>query len=149
MSACIFCRIADGAAPAYVVYEDKYVLAILDKYPVSEGHTLVITRDHYTNVTDAPLRVSVHAFRVASALAKIFKWKLGALGVNIISNAGRAAYQEVMHFHIHVIPRWESRGPLFSGRHELTREEASRVLARLSPHMDLLRELVEGLMDIP
>lgn len=149
MSACIFCSIVKGDAPAYVVYEDEHVMAILDKYPVSEGHTLVITREHYTNVTDAPLSASVYAFRVASALAKIFKWKLGALGVNIISNAGRAAYQEVMHFHIHVIPRWESRGPLFSGRHELTREEASRVLGRLSPYTNLLREMVEGLADIP
>jgi histidine triad (HIT) family protein len=146
---CIFCKIVRGEAASYKVYEDEHVLAILDKYPISRGHTLVISKTHYTNVTDAPLELVTHAFRVAAAIAKVFRWRLGALGVNIISNAGRAAFQEVMHLHIHVIPRWRPGDPLFGGRHILTQDEAIQVISQLQPHMPTIRGLVEGSTDIP
>jgi len=145
---CIFCSIVRGEAPSYRLYEDDKVIVILDKYPVSEGHSLVISRRHYVNITDAPMDLVAHAFRVAAALAKVFRWKLGARGVNVIANAGRAAFQEVMHLHIHVIPRWHSQGRLFGGRHTLTSEEAERVVSMLAPYRDIISRMVAGSADI-
>ncbi|MCE4625913.1 MAG: HIT family protein [Desulfurococcales archaeon] len=141
---CIFCRIAEGKAPAWVLYEDERVKVILDIYPVSKGHSLVITRNHYESIHDADPRDVAHAFTVAAALSRIFREKLGAPGVNVIVNSGRAAGQEIFHFHIHVIPRWEPGGwrALFRGRHFLTEAEAREVVRMVAPHTDVIREYV-------
>ncbi|MBP1448780.1 MAG: HIT family protein [Thermoproteus sp.] len=126
---CVFCRIARGEAPAWKVYDDGEILVVLDKYPASRGHLLVIPRAHYESVVDAPLDAAAKAFRVASAFAKLWS-KLGARGVNIVTNAGREAGQMIFHFHVHVIPRWG--GPvLWHGREELRKDEAREVAEKL------------------
>jgi histidine triad (HIT) family protein len=56
---CIFCAIVAGKAPAHRVAEDEQALAFLDLFPVSDGHTLVIPKDHAENVfemQDGPMR---------------------------------------------------------------------------------------------
>jgi histidine triad (HIT) family protein len=142
---CIFCRIVEGSEESYRVYEDEVVLVILDKYPVSEGHLLVISKKHFESVHDAEPRVVAHAFTVASAFARIYRVELGAPGVNVATNSGAPAGQVIFHFHIHVIPRWR-RGPfIWSERHVLQREEAERVIGKLSPHLKIVEDyLVEA-----
>ena len=140
MGGCVFCNIVRGVEEAYRIYEDDVVVVILDKYPVSEGHLLVITRRHYRGVEDAEPRAAAHAFTVASALARIYRKRLGAPGVNVVTNSGRPAGQVIFHFHVHVIPRWHSGGPMWSPRHTLTPGEAERVTSRLKPHLALIRE---------
>ena len=119
-----FCLIAAGKAKAYTLYEDDYVMMILDKKPASLGHALVITREHYEAVEEVPPSLLVRAWLVASAAARYLRKLKGAAGVNLITNSGSPAGQVVFHFHIHVIPRWEA-GPIVRGvRHDLTEEEA-------------------------
>ncbi|MCE4627622.1 MAG: HIT family protein [Desulfurococcales archaeon] len=138
---CIFCRIAKGEAPAYKVYEDEVSLVFLDIFPVEKGHLLVTSREHYEAVHNAPPRVVAHVFTVAAALAKIYRDILGAPGVNIVTNSGRAAGQEVFHFHVHVIPRWRGGGwRRLVERHVLTEEEAREVLGMLKPHIGIVRK---------
>lgn len=141
---CIFCRIARGEAPAYIVYEDETSLVFLDIFPVEKGHLLVTSKNHYESAHDAPPRVAAHVFTVAAALAKIYRTVLGAPGVNIVSNSGRAAGQEVFHFHVHVIPRWRGGGwRRLVERHRLTEEEAREVIEMLSPHTGAIRRSLE------
>ncbi|MCI4447357.1 MAG: HIT family protein, partial [Pyrobaculum sp.] len=102
---CIFCRIVRGEAPAWKVYEDDEFVVILDKYPASYGHLLVVSKEHYVNILDAPLEKAVKGFEIATRLAKAWR-ELGAPAVNVVTNAGREAGQMVFHMHIHVIPRW-------------------------------------------
>ncbi len=140
---CIFCRIARREAPAHIVYEDDNVLVFLDIYPVEKGHLLVIPRSHYESVMDAPPRVAARVLATAAALARLYRERLGAPGVNILANSGRPAGQEVFHFHVHVIPRWRGGGwrTLFM-RHRLTEEEAREVLEMWRPLRDDIREYV-------
>ncbi|RFA94907.1 HIT family protein [Pyrobaculum aerophilum] len=126
---CIFCKIIRGEAPAWKVYEDEEFVVILDKYPASYGHVLVVSKKHFTNIVDAPVELAARGFEIAIRLAKAWA-KLGAPGVNIVTNAGRSAGQAVFHLHIHVIPRWGD--PLrWHGKDEIREETANEVVDKL------------------
>ena len=125
---CIFCEIVDGVRESYKVYEDDSLLIILDKYPVSRGHLLVIPKDHYYTLDDVPNNVLSRLWIAASSAAKIYRRELNAPGVNVVTNVGSQAGQVIFHFHIHVIPRWGGYHGFWSGRHALTEEEAQEVL---------------------
>lgn len=144
MEGCIFCRIARGDAPAYFVYRDSDISVILDIYPVEKGHLLVISNEHYESIHDAPPSIVSKVFRAAAALARIYRVRLRAPGVNVLVNSGRAAGQEVFHFHVHVLPRWRGGGwRTLIHRHRLGEDEAREVLGMLEPHLDVLREYLE------
>jgi histidine triad (HIT) family protein len=103
----MFCAIAAGEAPATIVAEDDRTVAFMDIAPATDGHLLVIPRAHYEDVLvidDADLDATMHAAR---AMARRIKDRLGADGVNLLNSCGRAAWQTVFHFHVHVIPRYD------------------------------------------
>jgi histidine triad (HIT) family protein len=103
----MFCAIAAGEAPATIVAEDERTVAFMDIAPATDGHLLVIPRTHYEDVLvidDADLDATMHAAR---AMARRVKDRLGADGVNLLNSCGRAAWQTVFHFHVHVIPRYD------------------------------------------
>ena len=110
MDSCIFCKIIRGEIPSYKVYEDELVIAILDVNPSSNGHTLVMPKEHFSDVTTTPKNILDHCFEVSQVIAQAQIKQLHATGVNIITNAGKSAGQSGMHFHIHVIPRYENDG---------------------------------------
>ncbi len=143
---CIFCEIVRGSKPAYFVYRGHGVSVFLDIYPVEKGHLLVVPDDHYEAIHDAPPRVVARVYAAAAALARIYRVHLGAPGVNVIANSGRAAGQEVFHFHVHVIPRWRGGGwRRLLQRHYLTREEAEEVVSMLKPHISIVDEYVSSI----
>jgi histidine triad (HIT) family protein len=126
---CIFCKIVRGEAPAWKIHEDDEFVVILDKYPASYGHLLVVSKEHYVNILDAPLEKAVKGFEIATRLAKAWR-ELGALAVNVVTNAGREAGQMVFHMHIHVIPRWGGN-LIWHGKEELREEVAREVVEKL------------------
>lgn len=103
----IFCRIIDHEIPSYTVYEDDDILAILDISQVTRGHTLVMPKKHYDNFLSTPKEVMHKVMDVAQRIGQAQITALGAKGVNILANCYEAAGQTVMHFHVHVIPRFE------------------------------------------
>ncbi len=102
----IFCRIIKGEIPSTKVYEDDDVLAILDISQTTRGHTLVIPKRHCENFLDCPPEIRDKVFAVAQRIGQAEISILGAKGVNILTNVGEAAGQSVLHFHVHVIPRY-------------------------------------------
>ena len=104
---CVFCGIVSGARPCHKVLETDQVLAIMDVYPSSEGHALVMPKDHYESVFDisesAMQAVALAARRVAAAV----RAELEPDGMVISQLNGPAAGQTVMHYHVHVVPRNE------------------------------------------
>ncbi|MDO4465635.1 MAG: HIT family protein [Bacillota bacterium] len=104
---CIFCSIVKGDIPNYTVYEDDKVLAFLDVNPTSVGHTLVIPKTHYSSLLTCDPEDLAYLMKVAQQLGNQLKEKLGAEGMNILSNAGAVAGQSVEHFHVHLIPRYK------------------------------------------
>ena len=102
---CIFCQIVGGTAPAFRVYEDQHTLAFMDAFPVTDGHTLVVTKPHCTDLfdADAPLLQAVMATakRVAHALRDV----VHPDGLMVFQLNGAAAGQTVFHYHMHLMPR--------------------------------------------
>ena len=106
MTDCLFCRIASGELASHQVWADGQAVAFLDIHPWHRGHSLVIPRRHVADGTvNADAWHEVAAAVVATSA--LLKERLGATGVNLLSNAGEAAGQEVFHFHVHVIPRYD------------------------------------------
>ena len=103
---CIFCKIARGEIPCLKVYEDAEILAFLDTSPASKGHTLVITKEHFDSMLTVPDDLLAKTFCVAQKIAQALETKLGAKGINILTNIHEIAGQSVNHFHVHVIPRY-------------------------------------------
>ncbi len=104
---CIFCRIVAGEIPSHKVYEDDATFAFLDIYPAARGHTLVIPKAHTTDLLSAAPEALEAAVRTSQTVARILHNVLQAHGISIVQNNGRAAGQDVFHYHVHVIPRWE------------------------------------------
>lgn len=104
---CIFCLIVAGQLPAQLVDEDEHTLSFMDINPANRGHVLVIPRRHARDLLEIEPDQLEATIVAAQRLARRVKERLGAEGVNLLNSCGRAAWQTVYHFHIHVIPRWE------------------------------------------
>jgi histidine triad (HIT) family protein len=104
---CIFCKIVAGELPSQRVDEDERTVAFMDISPATRGHALVIPRRHSTDLLEIGAEDLEATITAAARLARRAKERLGADGVNLLNSCGRAAWQTVFHFHIHVIPRYE------------------------------------------
>lgn len=110
MTDCIFCKIIAKEIPASVVYEDDELLAFMDIGPIVKGHVLIIPKTHYDPLTQTPDEIVGKMHQLAKRIAAAQMNTLGAEGVNIMQNNGKAAGQEVPHIHVHVIPRYSNDG---------------------------------------
>ena len=106
MSECLFCRIVAGELPAIRVYEDDRVVAILDIFPATRGHALVIPRTHAGDLVDVDRDDLCACAMAAQLLAGRAFDGLSADGVTVMQSNGAAAWQTVFHYHVHVIPRY-------------------------------------------
>ena len=106
---CIFCKIVAGQVPCTKLYVDEDVLAFLDINPVTYGHTLVISKEHYSTFLSTPKAIMNKVMNVAQRIGQVQIKQLGAKGVNILINSYEAAGQVVPHFHVHVIPRYTAK----------------------------------------
>jgi len=115
---CIFCRIVRGEAPCHRVAEDDLTLVFMDLFPVSDGHTLVVTKEHFQDLFEAtpPAIAAVGAMskRVADALRRV----LEPDGLSVYQANGTAAGQTVFHYHMHLMPRAEGSALRLHGREQ-------------------------------
>ena len=102
----VFCKIIAGEIPCYKLYEDDDVLAFLDISQVTKGHALVVSKKHFDNFLTTPQEVMHKVMDVAQRIGQVQIKILGARGVNILTNCYPASGQTVIHFHVHVIPRY-------------------------------------------
>ena len=106
---CVFCKIASGEFSSHKIYEDEKVLAILDLSQATKGHTLVIPKKHYENIFDLDEETSKHLFNVVRKISKHYKeTDKNIVGINLLNNNGPKAGQTVMHYHMHILPRYEN-----------------------------------------
>ncbi len=103
---CIFCKIVAGQLPATIVDEDEHTISFMDINPATRGHALAIPRRHTPDLLSIDLRELGAVAAASQRLAARAKQGLGADGVNLINSCGAAAWQTVLHFHIHMIPRY-------------------------------------------
>ena len=111
MKDCIFCQIVAGAAPASVVYSDELVLAFMDVLPVNPGHVLVIPKVHAARLSELDEETGAQIFRVAMRVSRgLARSSVRCEGVTLLLADGEAAFQEVPHVHLHIVPRFKDDG---------------------------------------
>ncbi|MBW3014553.1 HIT domain-containing protein [Candidatus Woesearchaeota archaeon] len=110
MANCIFCQIIAGNVPSKKLFEDDKVLAILDIYPASPGHILLIPKEHYMFMNEIPTDVFAHMGAISQRLSHILVANLKAAGTTVIVQSGQDAGQKAPHFIMHIIPRFENDG---------------------------------------
>ena len=114
---CVFCRIVAGPAPAFVVAEDERTVAFLDRAPANPGHTLVVPRAHATDIWAIPEADATAVMAMAKRVAHVLDHRLAPDGLNLVQANRAAGWQEVFHFHLHVVPRWHGDDLVRPWRH--------------------------------
>jgi histidine triad (HIT) family protein len=103
---CLFCKIVTGELPATIVAEDERTVSFMDINPATRGHALVVPRLHAPDLIEVSTEDLCACALAAQRLAGRARERLKADGVNLLNSCGRAAWQTVFHFHVHVIPRY-------------------------------------------
>ena len=102
-SDCPFCRIAKGAEPAEIVYQDEELVAFRDRNPVAPTHILLIPRKHIENVRDAETQDAPLLGRLLLKAAEIAHENGLSGGFRLVTNNGPQAGQSVFHLHVHLL----------------------------------------------
>lgn len=110
MTDSIFSKIIRGEIPAHRIYEDEHVIAIMDINPLVEGHCLVIPKEPAESMAELSDTAAAGLGRVLPRVVRAVQKATGAAACNILQNNGAQAGQEVMHVHVHVIPKTDSGG---------------------------------------
>ncbi len=113
---CLFCDILDGKKEGHFLYEDDSHVAFLDKYPIDFGHSLILPRKHYEKITDMTPEDVGTLFSLVPKIAKAILDATNADAFSIAQNNGRAAKQIIPHVHIHLIPRYNNKGTVWTKR---------------------------------
>ena len=102
---CIFCKIIAGEIPSFKLYEDDATLAFMDINPASDGHALVIPKEHASDVHTVSKEAIANTVITAKKIASAVEKTVVPGGINLVQCNGEAAGQSVFHFHMHVLPR--------------------------------------------
>ncbi len=113
---CIFCDILSGKRDGHFIYEDDLHVSFLDKYPIDTGHTLVIPKEHHEKITDMKSSAVGELFSIVPKIARGVLDATGADAFSLGQNNGRAAKQIIPHVHIHIIPRYNHKGTIWTKR---------------------------------
>ncbi len=111
---CIFCKIVKKEIPAKIIFETEKSLAFMDAFPLTKGHSLVVTKTHYEKVQDISKEDNADLFEtVRRTISKVDKITDATL---LAVHNGKQSGQEVPHVHVHLIPRSseDSAGPVHS-----------------------------------
>lgn len=125
---CIFCKILSGNIPCKKIYEDESVLAFLDITPHTAGHTLIIPKEHHTDILDMDSELLCHIGEVSKIIFNMYKEKLDIVGMTLVQNNGYG--QEVKHYHLHLVPRYKKDGLFFC--HKKVTEEIDEVYKKIT-----------------
>jgi len=128
---CVFCDIIQRTVPSQVIYEDDQFMAILDKYPISKGHTLVLPKKHFQRVKELSQKEFCAMYARVHALNALISSRLGATASHISINDGAAANQLIPHVHVHIIPRSENDSAGFTARKLIPAEEMEQIRLKL------------------
>ncbi len=99
---CIFCKIANGEIPSKILFEDDFVVVIMDTNPTVNGHSLIIPKKHYTDYQELDQEILTHIFDIAKTIGPKIMEKLGAKSLTLLVNYGDD--QKIKHFHLHLLP---------------------------------------------
>ena len=128
---CIFCEMIEGKLPCHKIYQDDDCLVILDKYPIDNGHSLIITRKPYEKITDMNTDEVSRLFSKIPKIVNAIIKATNADAFSIAQNNGKAAKQIIPHVHIHIIPRYNATGTLWTKRKIMNNNELSELAEKI------------------
>jgi histidine triad (HIT) family protein len=114
MSNCVFCKIVARQIPATVVHEDEHTIAFMDLGQVNPGHVLVTLKAHVENVFGLEAKQAAAVSVAAARLARAIRDAYAPHGLSVYQANGKAAGQTVLHYHVHLVPRYEGDGMALS-----------------------------------
>ena len=136
MAHCIFCDIINGKLPSHLIHKDDNHIVILDRYPIDIGHSLIITKKPYEKLTDMTVEEIMDLFskipKIISAIIKATK----ADGFSIAQNNGKAAKQIIPHVHVHIIPRYNATGTMWTERKLMEDAELDKLVQKIRSFVD-------------
>ena len=109
MEDCIFCKIVDGSAPCYKIYEDEYTLAFLDIAQKDYGHTLVVPKTHCVNTLDCDDEILQKVILTVKKVANHYVNNCDFDSVLILNANNENAGQVVFHLHYHIVPKGDKQ----------------------------------------
>jgi histidine triad (HIT) family protein len=110
MANCVFCRIAAKEIPAALVYEDELTIAFMDAGQVNPGHVLIAAKAHAETLFDLDDAQAAALLRAAARVARAIRGAFQPQGLSVYQANGKAAWQSVFHYHMHLLPRHEGDG---------------------------------------
>jgi histidine triad (HIT) family protein len=139
---CTFCKIVDGSISARIISQNDKAVAFLDAFPLSVGHTLIIPKRHYSKVQDMNREFSSAIFDLLRIVTPAVEEATGVKASTIAIHNGLEAGQEILHVHIHIIPRisGDGAGPvhsMFKNRPQISSEKLDSMLDRIKERVEL------------
>lgn len=129
---CIFCKIIDNQIPKRTLYEDEVCEVIMDAFPTTEGHVLILLKEHVESLDQASYETVAHVSKVTKFISNAMRLALSPDGITTVENSG--LLQEVPHAHIHLIPTYKNqRGVEFVTKGNVDRIEIEyqKILSRI------------------
>ncbi|WP_265108720.1 HIT family protein [Halosolutus halophilus] len=128
---CDFCRIVAGDAAAARVHDGDRVIAFLDRRPATTGHTLVVPKQHGSELFEMDDRTTADVFRAVGTVKTAVDHVLDPIGVSVFYTTG-SLVGTVEHAHVHLVPRFEDDDVTLSLlRDRLEDEDGERLGSRL------------------
>lgn len=137
---CIFCKIAQKKIDAKIIDENENAIAFLDAYPLTAGHTLVITKNHYAKLQDVEFDQINQLFSLVNKILPSIEKGTGVQGTLIAIHNGKDAGQEIPHLHVHIVPRKPGDGggsihSMFDSSHRLEEGEMIKVFKKIKEQL--------------
>ena len=134
MTECNLCDMIDGKLPYHMIYEDDDCLVILDKYPIDKGHSLIITKKHSETITDMNVDEVSKLFAKIPKIVNAINKATNADAFSVAQNNGKAAKQIKPHVHIHIIPRYNVTGTLWTKRKIISDNELIELTKKIKKY---------------
>lgn len=138
---CVFCRVRDAAKDDenYIVHRGQLNFVILNLFPYTSGHLMVVPYEHTASFADTHEGVTAEMIRLAKQAERALAAEYHPDGFNIGMNLGRAAGAGIAdHLHLHVVPRWSGDANFVSviGETRVLPEDLATTCARLKKHFE-------------
>ena len=138
---CILCKIAQKKIDAKIIDENENAIAFLDAFPLTAGHTLVITKNHYAKLQDVDYDQINQLFSLANKILPSIEKGTGVQSTLIAIHNGKDAGQEIPHLHVHIVPRKLGDGggsihSMFDSSHRLEEREIIKVFKKIKEQLE-------------
>lgn len=127
----IFHKIINKEIPSNIIYEDDNVLVILDAFPLTYGHTLVLPKQFSKNILEMDIDTLNIVMKKTQEIAKMLCDKLQADGCNIITNVNEEGEQSIPYTHIHILPRYGKTYKIFNEKNQVENVDFKALLNKI------------------